>query len=292
MQGAAPAKLTLADTYDTIVIRQVPVSTGDPVICRAWDVGSPEIRETSTPLAGQDGVDDGALFTGVRPVQLDLVVWGDDDAAAYEYAERLAAMTHPTRRPYLHIERSGITTTGPWRMPLRGNPYSLAYGRKAISMLEMTLAFTSPTGFFESPLNEVSSSGSLVTAIGWVFDADFPEGFGSGGNTATASITIAGSAPVSPRITIYGPSEDPAVVTDTGDIFAFDGLNLGDGEFVVIDMAAGTADVNGSDNNGAYHLVDWTRSRWFRLWPGARTVSVLGSVGQVVIAWRDRRLSI
>ena len=289
---AAPAQLTIVDDYDSITVRPVPVHSGHPVTCRTYEIGAPEIRDASTPRIGQDGVYDDSAFTGARPVSLDLVIRGDGSGSPYSYLERLVAFAHPGRRPYLYMSRYGVTPDGPWRMRLRGNPFSITHSRRAAALLELGLAFTSPTGYFESPQKSLGTSPTGAQDTDWSFPMSFPYTFGSSGITPSLTFDVVGSAPVSPIITIYGPAVNPELVADDGTLFAFNGLTLDVNQHVYIDMGVGAVNLNADPTSSVWHLVDWGRSRWFRLMTGTRRITIRGITGAATVYWRNRRLTI
>lgn len=292
MFGVAPAQLTIGDTNDSVVIRPVPVHSGHPVTCRSYDLGAPEVREAVSPLMGLDGVSDSTMYTGTRTCTFDLVIRGDDGGSAYDYLERLIALTHPTRRPYLYMERSGITPDGAWRMPLRGNPYSISYARRAAALLEVSLAYSSPTGYFESPERNIGTGTAGPADTQLAFPTMFPATFGTSGNTPSVTFTVAGSAPIAPYLTLYGPATNPELLADDGTTFAFRALTLDADRYVIIDMENGLVNLNGDMTSSVYHLVDWSRSNWFRMKPGTRRITVRGYSGPLVVSWRDRRYTI
>ncbi|MDP8971153.1 MAG: hypothetical protein M3N52_11805 [Actinomycetota bacterium] len=178
-----PATLTLTDDTDTIVIRPPAAGSGDPIVCTSWDLGAPTVRDAAAPRAGADGVIDRARYIGPRTVTLDLAVFGDDAATAYDYAGRLTAMTHPTRRPKLLIERGNPEATGEtWEMLLRGNPFSITYGRRAAAMLELQLTFEAPLGLLEGPLRgreSVAAESLAYTATNLIPNPSFEVDTGS-----------------------------------------------------------------------------------------------------------------
>lgn len=301
-----PAELKLVDAQDTQTIRPRFASAGDPIMCKEWDLGAPEVRVTYNPLPNTDGVSDGPGFLGARTVTLDLAILGGqslDDGEfhdAYWYQERLTGFTNPQRRPNLTVSRFGGQYAGQtWTLPLRGNPYSITYGSRAGALLELQLSFTAPTGLLEGPLQSVTSTSAGDNLGGLTFPFSFPVDFGAGGFTnPRTTITVGGNAATSPIVYIVGPCTDPRLVTEDGEIFSFVGLTLASGESVQIDMAAGTVLLarNGTNTVAAadsiYHLINFAESTFWRWAPGPHYVRYYASGGSAIIQWRDRLLSI
>lgn len=292
---AVAASLVLVDQDDEIVLRPERATAGDPIICRQWDLGAPEVRAASTDRANADGTIDRAGYTGSRAVAFDLQIVGDANNSPYAYAERLATMAHPSRRPRLRITRNTPEAYGQvWEMELRGNPYSLAYGRRAAALLEMQLSFTAPLGYLvgENQGYEANPAEDIVdTGMSFPVTFDLSTGNG-GGDNPVLSLVVGGSVPIHPVIYVYGPAVNPDLSTDAGDRFKFSNLTLNSGEFVQIDMGAGTVRLNGAPESTVFHTVDFSVSTFWRWLPGVNTVHYTAPSGQMVVQWRDRRISI
>lgn len=296
---AVPAVLTLVSDTDTLVLRPASASAFDPIVCSSWDLGAPAVRESSADRPGADGVIDRSAFTGGRSVTFDLHVLGDTvggvDVSPYAYVERLAAMTHPGIRPRLRIQRASPEGAGQtWEMELRGNPYSLTYGRTAAAKLDMQLTFSAPLGYLLGDLQEVQ--GVQATAggtVGYTFPITLPFSLGSFAPVnPVLTAVVGGSAPISPVIAIYGPVTNPEIRDELGQRFKFAGLVLDANTFVLIDMAAATVRLGGSPDASVYHLVDFSLSTFWQWNPGAHTVRYYATSGSVRVQWRDRRYSI
>lgn len=292
---SVPAVLTLVSDTDTITLRPAQASGADPIVCSAWDLGAPAVRESVVDRPGADGTIDRTQFAGSRSVSFDLAVFGDGSGSAYAYLERLAAMTHPGVRPRLRIQRDSPEATGQtWEMVLRGNPYSLSYGKMAAAKLDLQLQFTAPLGFLEGDLQEaqtVLADPSVVTGI--VFPITFPL---STGNTSAANpiitITVGGSAPIAPVFRIFGPATAPEITDNLGQRFKMTGLVLAASNYVDIDMSAATVRINGDPAQSAYETVDFSVSTFWTWKPGVHTVRYVASSGSLLAQWRDRRYSI
>lgn len=306
MDRYAPAALTLIDGDLSIPIRPAVATAGDPIACQSWDLGAPDVRITSTPLAGADGTVESAGYFGARTVTLDLLIRGDGKRVTaghdpYWYVEQLTAMCHPARTPQLKVVRNSESSAGVgWYLALRGNPWSLVYTRASAAMLTMTLSFTAPLGLFESDLRTVNSTnGNPADATDWHFYAAFPHNFGAASNNPFITATIGGSAPVNPILYISGPVTNPYLVDDTGQKFKFTGLSLLSGETVQINMGTGTVLKADPETNGTtapaadiFNYVDFTVSTFWTWQPGTRKVAFHSNSGSFAVQWRDRKLTI
>lgn len=267
MQAVAAA-LTLIAANDTIVIRPANAVAGDPIVCREWNLGAPDVRSSGVDRSNADGIIDRAGYTGARTVTLDLQIFGDDNGSPYDYAERLSALTHPSQRPVLRITRQAPETAGQtWDLDLRGAPSPVAYGRRAAALLEMQLSFTAPIGYLQGNVNTYSS-------------------------LDPTTLTVGGSAPVAPVIFIHGPCTNPEVNTEDGERFVFTEVSFNEGHHVRIDMDAGTVRYDSDPAATMYHKMNFGVSTFWRWNPGVHVVNYLPGTGHAIVQWRNRRYTI
>lgn len=305
-----PAQLELRNGIDgpeRVIIRPVPAEASNPIHCRQWDLGSPDVRYTAVPNPGADGVLLSPGFLGSRTVTLELQIVGDpnpdgiDRHDAYWWVMLLTRMTHPSANPVLIITRNDEGTGGhAWYMQLRGNPYSITYQRTSAAVLEMQMTFLCPGGFLEGALKTVGTSDieGDTPATDWIFDAIFPKGFGlvSGEIYPETSFEIHGDAAVSPVVYINGPCTDPEILSSgpEGEArFAFDGLTIEAGQSVMIDMATGDVRLSsGLDDMSVYNYVDWAVSTYWLWQPGIHTLVFQGTSGYVTAQYSEKRFTI
>lgn len=302
-----PAELRLINGTDTIIIRPRSAGGLDPIMCKQWDLGAPEVRYTSVANPGADGVSYSEGFLGSRTVTLDLAIMGGRDPItgqthdAYWYANKLTQMSHPKSAPELLITRDDETNAGrTWKMQLRGSPYSLPYTQRSAALLEMQLTFTCPLGLIEGPRLSFSTPDS--SSAGQT-DLDFPTAmpftFGlHGALYPHIAMTVGGDSVVAPVVYVSGPVTDPDLRMDDGDRFAFKGLTLPAGQTVEVDMASGVIRLGDTgtgqitDDMGAYNLVDWAVSSFWQWAPGIHTLTYRNTTGNVTVQYRERRLTI
>jgi hypothetical protein len=311
-----PAELKLINGAETITLRPLVPGGADPIICKAWDLGSPEFRYTTVANPGTDGTSYSDGFVGARTVTFELAIMGGlspDDTLrhdAYWYANRLAAMAHPMVKPRLTIRRddetSSAANTSPdnaqpivYTMDLRGSPYSLPYTARSAALLEMQLVFVCPLGLIDGPLLTYLTEDVLSDDTGseWVFPAKFDKKFGLlNGPYPRLIINVGGDAVVAPVLYFNGPSTNPEAVCGD-DRFRFTGLTLEAGQTVQVDM--GTGDVRLGTNTGTilddmtvYNTVDWSVSTFWRWLPGVHDVYYLNAHGTLAIQFNERRLTI
>ena len=295
MHATYPAAVALVDGDEVIELRPTVPSYRNPIMLREYDFGAPAVRESTVDREGADGVIDRSAFTGARTATFDLLVMGDEHNSAYTYVERLAAMTHPYRRPKVRVTRNTPESVGEqWEMTLAGGSHSLAYNRQSAGRLEMQLTFNAPDGYFIGPYRTYQSTrAEVISTTGLTMPVTLPLHFGTGlAENPFVTVTVGGSAPVAPVIYLYGPSTNPEIRHDYGGRFKFNGLTIASGSFVQIDMANGTVYHAGVPSSSRFHLVDWSVSSFWRWFPGVQHVRYLASTGFMVVQFRDRRITV
>lgn len=294
-----PAEIQLVNGPDSVMVRPRKPGGGDPIMCRSWDLGSPEMRYTSVPNPGADGVTMSNGYIGSRTVVLELQILGGKGYDPYHYLRQLTRMTHPAATPTLIISRYPGDV---WQMDLRGTPFSLTFERRAASIIDLQLSFTCPLGMLEGFVPSKYQTKDPVdddfAPTDWIFPATFPKGFGLvGARYPSVTFLVGGDASVTPIIYIHGPVTDPEIRCDD-DVFKFDGLTLESGETVAIDMGTGDIYLGKADSSqviddmSAYGAVDWAVSTYWTWAPGTHTVQYMSTKGTVTVLFRERRLTI
>lgn len=317
-----PAKLTLVNGTEELIIRPVPANASNPIMCRSWDLGAPDVRYTSTPNPGADGTTESPGFLGSRQVSLELQILGgpkpEDGTVhdAYWYAAKLVQMTHPSANPVLIVERLDDlagealavdpTADTNWYMQLRGNPYAVPYVQRSAAMVEMQLSFTCPSGVLESGVKRFDAGPAVQpgNVVDWVFPCDFPQTFGLYGVIyPQLNINVGGDSAVNPIISIAGPATNPEIICDATDpkkktTFRFKGLTLAAGQSVGIDMGTGNIRLGPTDSGAipddmtAYNTVDWEVSTFWTWTPGMHEVVYNCPTGIITVEFSERRLTI
>lgn len=299
-----PAELKLVNGTDTIVIRPKVAGALDPILCKQWDLGAPELRFTTVANPGSDGTTESDGYLGQRTVTMEVVVMGGKDPVtgavhdAYWYASKLTQMQHPRATPVLQITRDDELNAGKtWNMALRGGGYTAPFTSRSAALLEMSLTFVCPGGLIDGPLLSFTTP---TSGAGGNTDLDFPTSlpftFGLTGSTfPQLNLNVGGDATVIPTVYISGPVKNPEVRSGD-DKFVFDGLTLIAGQTVQIDMASGAIRLGSggqiTDDMNAYNTVDWAKSSFWAWQPGFHNVRFYSTTGSVTVQYRERRLTI
>lgn len=295
-----PTTLRLVDGPAEIPFAVNGTGGDTPYLCKSYDLGFPDPRVVAVETAGNSGMSDLTTLHNARTVAITASVLDSLAATRHQSLEALRALCHPARRPYLYAQCDGWDQER--RIGLRASSMSCVVGQKNSHFLEVSLQFTAPTGLFEladlvasSPVYPLTGSPGLAlspggttagggptdpvatpalfltpggtTAGGYTDDVALALSPGTGSNVVT--VNNAGSAPAPPVYVINGPCGDPRIYNRTDRVtFAFANLTILPGHFVLVDVAARTAYMDGNPGQSVYPRINWSASRWFSLGPG------------------------
>lgn len=291
LSPALPTTMALVDS-DVYPLALSAYDNGSPFIVKNYDFGSPTPREVLSDKAGRPGVDDLTSLFGGRTITLQLNIMDAQEASRHQLLDVLRAMLNPTHRPWLYAQCQGWGQER--RISLRGNPLSCVVGQNHSSFLEVSLVFSAPAGVWEAvdysildlvyPLSGVTTfsipAGNLLSpAFLLASGGDHSTGvdptapalvLSSGSGNNTVALSDLGSAPSYPILIINGTSIGPVIhnITDNTSI-SFSNYTVPQGHFILIDMGAKTALLDGDSNQSVYNHIDWSVSSWFSLTQGA-----------------------
>ena len=117
----------------------------------------------------------------------------------------------------------------------------------------------------------------------------WPTSWGSASTVGTASVTNSGNIETRPLLSLAGPVTNPSLTNlTTGQSLTFQGLTLGAGDTLVVDLHAHTAILNGTTNERGLLTAG---SVWWTLAPGATTVQYTANTtltgSQLTVSWQS-----
>lgn len=249
----------------------------------------PDVAASDRPRLRRHGLHPGDDFMGGRSVTLALEVWADTDAALSDALEALAEATNAgSPEAALEFQLPGVAGGGRRRV--------LARPRKRSAPLDLShlhrLARVDVEFFATSPVIQDAVESSETTTLpsaggGLNFPATFPITFGAVSTGGTIAAVNAGTFPTSPSFRIDGPCTNPRIENVTeGAILALD-IELGAGEYLLIDADARTVLLNGTASR--YSSLT-TTSEWWDLQPGTSDVTFRASTtsaATLTVTWRS-----
>ncbi len=246
------------------------------------DLGWPEVRSVSDPLAGGDGEVDSTQFVGARAITAALTL----SRPVGPKIDLLRGLCHPGRRLWLHVSRSDWD--GERRILVRGKDVAVV----PANLTRAQVGFRAPGGLLESVLPDTDILSPVGASSGGVdYPVEYPLEFDPVLVPVAALLNVGGTVPALPVIDLYGPCSNPVVrLLGTGEQIRLL-MPVAAGQFVRVDMAARTVLLNGDPNQSRYGRLDFATSSWWAL-PVGNQVQVVfspeapGAGCQAVLKWR------
>lgn len=295
---ATTSRLVLLDDSGTekmsLILRSDPAMLiGDCLALSRLDLGWPTVREVTGPRISASGNYDLTTRYGNRTITADIKLLGPNKQ---DYLDQLAQFCAPDLRPYLYMTNPSWTTER--RMLLRNSSLSLSLDSKSDAMFEVSCSWVCPSGIMESseeflvPLrfSAVDEGGSiygdgayddgLYGAAAYTGDRYGDGAYGDneygpvGPTTNVGMITNDGHVTIPLRILIYGECYNPRIrLSELDMIIDFDGLSIGDGHFVDIDVDNKTVFYDGDPAQSKYSTINWADSQWLYIPKGEYEVA-------------------
>lgn len=268
--------------------------------CVTLDLGWPEVREVVNNRPQRNGIDDRTRLVGGRVVTAEVAAWGQN-MALDDIARLFAPFLNPAYRPVLHYVTFS-NEVGERTITLRASDFAAPMVPPYDRPMHLSWVAPDPTAY-STELRTAAAWAGPSTVAGIVFNDDqivfndtqviFPSG---SGQAVPGVIDNRGDSDIEPLIRIYGPITAPRLVgTVAGRTWAFaftPATVIDPGDWVTVDMAAGTVYF---DDNPAVSMmgdVSWSTSSWLAVPAGAQvTFNLFGSstttVTQAVATWRE-----
>jgi hypothetical protein len=254
---------------------------------KSIDLGFPEVRTTTGPRSGAHGVTDSTRWFGSRAVTAE--VWMPQPPDQDQAVDNLQACMNPALRLYLYVQRPMWETER--RLLVRGATFTCPAAVMRLAQAGWVAADPLWEDSVESSIT-LSASGGATGGVS--FPLSFPMRYLGGQVAGASTIDVGGTADASPVIDMYGPCISPMFkCIDTGEQISFPGLTLVAGQFLRVDVAARTAQLNGLADQSRYQYIDFVHSTWLTLAGGASCQVVFspqspGSGSRAVVTWRPR----
>ncbi len=246
------------------------------------DLGFPEVRAVSDPLAGGDGEVDSTQYVGARAITAALTL----SRPVGPKIDLLRGLCHPGRRLWLHVARDDWD--GERRILVRGNDVAAV----PANLTRAQVGWRAPAGLLQSVVADSVTLSPVGNASGGLaYPETYPVAFDPGLVPGAALISVGGTVPAPPVVDIYGPCGNPLVrLVGTGEQVRLL-MPVAAGEFVRVDMAARSVTLNGDLNQSRYGRLDFASSSWWTLPVGDAVQVVFSpeapSAGcQAVLTWR------
>jgi phage-related protein len=243
----------------------------EPIIINTFDLGYPDIRESSTAIPGRDGEYDMTAYHGGRAVQATMTIRHDDAISRNVWLDRLRGYLSPRYRAYLHVTQDGWADER--RILVRGAQFTAVFDRPG--HLPVQVGFKAPDGRFESTvLRSYALFPTTGPQGGISYPITYPISYGTGNVTGATLVSNGGTVDAYPYIDIYGFCTNPVVRNlTTGQEIGFAGLTIQAGDFLRVDLKEQRVLLTNDPGQSRYSLLDFTTLSWWGLPPGDSQVA-------------------
>jgi hypothetical protein len=276
----------LVDDSGTTLLTMDRDLTG--LILNTIDLGTPTVRENTTPLSGQSGELDLTRYTGGRAITAEVTL---PVSGVGPLMDTVRGLMHPGRRMWLYVHRDDWSADR--RIRVRGATLTQASGALP---LKAQLGWKAPGPAFQDlAASSVSLSPSAQPGGGVTAPITAPVSLSPGLAPGASQLTVGGNMPALPTIDVYGPCSGPLIrVVDTGLQLSFSQLSINSGDYLHIDCAGRTITLNNDPAQSRYQQLDFSTSNWFALPNGSPQVvfsPTSSSTGCVaVVSWTNQWL--
>lgn len=273
------------------------------------DLGSPEVREVTSPRPDKNGVDDRTLFMGGRVVSVTVVAVASAGAQIDQVAAQFGPFMVPAARPILHyvLDRPGAPER---TIALRAQSYDWKVDNDY--QRDIQLAWMAPDPVVHDvtvqsiTVSPATDTGELGRTYNEVPPRTYPPG--EPAPAAGANAYNAGDVAVYPTIRINGPVTNPNVTTSdssaggkqSGRVPFTGGLVIDAGKYVLVDCANRVAYRDGDPALDVTSFINWSGMQANGGWPlfQARHNHWCGMLGSsttpatnAVLSWSNGYLS-
>jgi hypothetical protein len=274
--------------------------------CSSLDLGSPDIRDVTSPKPDMDGLDDRSVLMGGRTVTAAITALVGAGAQIDAVASAFAPFMVPSARPVLHwvLDRPGA----PERiLTVRAAGYAWAVEGDNQRDIQLQWVAADPVARDPTVHTVITMAGSSTTA-GRTYNLTFPRTYPPGGGSPTTgqAVTV-GDVIVRPLVRVYGPITAAKVTGQGGGgatgiayyIWNFQfvaAFTIDAGHWVDIDAQARTVYRDSDPTQPIYNQVNWSATSWPWFPPGTPCFVTIGGstttgVTQAQVIWQDGYLT-
>jgi hypothetical protein len=273
-------RLLDADTSEFLILSPA-AGNGGVIKVVDFNPGYPEIRKVQVPNPGYSGAADYTSLYGAKALAITLRL---DPSAGLPIMSTLAALRAwcaPNRSLQLFYTPSGMAER---LVYLRGDQLAsdLPMATMLTGVVDVQMQWTCPTGVeFSSVVTETQVKlQTPITTGGRTYPLTYPRTYPAQVGTGVQVITNNGTIDSAPVVRIFGPAIGPRLVNETtGLVMEFLTLNLGPTDYLEVNMAAKTAQLNGEAGANANRRSYLSTAGWWVLKRGANIIRFTAQTG-------------
>jgi hypothetical protein len=270
--------------------------------CTSLDLGFPAVRDVTSNRPDHDGVDDRTKYMGSRPITANITALHGAGARIDAVGPLFSQYMLPSARPVLHyiLDRPGAAER---TITVRGANYAGPIVGADQRDIQLQWVAADPYAYDPNWQQATAWSGS-ASGPGRQYPLGYPRTYPTGTGAAnTAVMSTAGDVGIQPRYLIYGPITNPVLTitpSTTGNpsyIRFQPGFVIPAGQWLDLDSAAKTANMNSVVTASVLSSIDWMNTTWAVVPPNpaSATLALSGSSAsgntQVQASWKDRYLT-
>jgi hypothetical protein len=263
---------------ETMFIDDLQVHGGTVYGVSQFSIGSPAPRAVTESRPSAHGASDDTRFYGPRTMEVVGRVLATDTASLWPLVDALKGALRLGSWHVLKFRRAGLTyderalvrVDSPVDIPLvLGSVRMVTFGVSLFAPDPRIYSDTLSSGVYDP----TTTGGSSLT-----FPVTFPVSFGGDDSSATLDVVNEGNIDTPAVFTITGPVVNPVIVNETtGERITTTGLDLSEGEEVIIDAAARSVNLAVGIGAARPDLIDSSRTDWFELAPGTNQLRMTGT---------------
>lgn len=266
---------TAISLTDPVSGLSVPILPADGVSAQILDVAVPARAVTEDRVAAH-GSYDTTRYLSAAAVSLSLLLYPGVTQTPEKFWDAIGPLLNPGLRPAL-VVANDQWPTGPRQLTVRYDSTAKPFSDP--TNWPVQISWQAPAGVWESAALttaviqsliasttgfEFGSSGAVITSAGYVFPAT--------SQPSPSQVISAGNATSQWQALLYGPCTGPRLANDsTGQTIEFGtGLNLNLGDYVLLDSATQSAQLNSDPSPSASVLqfLNFATSDWWLVQPG------------------------
>lgn len=272
-------RLVDADTGEQLILSP-SAGNGGLIKVVDFDPGFPGVRSVRVPNPGWNGESDYTSLHGAKVAALVLRLHSLTGGPVMSTLSTLRSWASPARNVWLFYTPLDMAERVLYlKGDQLGAPLPLTVMTSGV--VDVQVQWVVPDGVeYSAATTETTVMLQSAMTTGRTYPLVYPRTYAAQDGTGVATIFNAGTVDTAPIIRIFGPVVGPRIVNEaTGLVLEFLGLSVGSTEYIEIDMAAKTVQLQGVPGADANRRSALTTRQWWTLRPGDNIIRFTGTSG-------------
>jgi phage-related protein len=241
------------------------------------DLGFPAIRENVEDRPGQSGQYDYTSLYSARTITMSLKILETDTAPAAVTRRQLRAWLAPSKSPQLVWQ---FVNDVEMYADLTASDLSNTLNKRAFitGTTDAVLSYKVASGrFLSTTVQDIFIPYSGVST-GRTYPLTYPRTYPAATGVNTANVLNSGTENTYPIVRLFGPMSSPKIANETTGLYLeFAGLTINAGDYIEINLAERTVQLNGQAGANSNRRGSMTTRQWWYLAPGYNSLRYSGS---------------